>query len=70
MPSNNGKIVPVVLAGGAGTRLWPLSRTAYPKQLIALTGAAQVDVSSGVEDAPGDKSCEKIRAFIAAAQRA
>ncbi|MBX2882273.1 MAG: mannose-1-phosphate guanylyltransferase/mannose-6-phosphate isomerase [Granulosicoccus sp.] len=29
-------IVPVVLAGGAGTRLWPLSRTAYPKQFIPL----------------------------------
>ncbi|MFG1346763.1 mannose-1-phosphate guanylyltransferase/mannose-6-phosphate isomerase [Xanthobacter autotrophicus DSM 431] len=31
------KIVPVVLAGGTGTRLWPLSRNALPKQFIALT---------------------------------
>jgi mannose-1-phosphate guanylyltransferase/mannose-6-phosphate isomerase len=31
-------ILPVVLAGGAGTRLWPLSREAHPKQLIALLG--------------------------------
>jgi mannose-1-phosphate guanylyltransferase/mannose-6-phosphate isomerase len=28
----------VVLAGGSGTRLWPLSRTAMPKQLLALNG--------------------------------
>lgn len=29
-------IVPVILAGGSGTRLWPLSRSLYPKQLLAL----------------------------------
>ncbi|OAB57234.1 mannose-1-phosphate guanylyltransferase/mannose-6-phosphate isomerase [Leptolyngbya valderiana BDU 20041] len=31
-------IYPVVLSGGSGTRLWPLSRQTYPKQLIALLG--------------------------------
>lgn len=31
-------ITPVVLSGGAGTRLWPLSRELYPKQLLALLG--------------------------------
>lgn len=31
-------VVPVVLSGGAGTRLWPLSRKHHPKQLIALAG--------------------------------
>jgi mannose-1-phosphate guanylyltransferase/mannose-6-phosphate isomerase len=31
-------MVPVILSGGAGTRLWPLSREMYPKQLLALTG--------------------------------
>lgn len=31
-------IVPVILAGGSGTRLWPLSRELYPKQLIRLVG--------------------------------
>jgi mannose-1-phosphate guanylyltransferase/mannose-6-phosphate isomerase len=30
------KISPVVLAGGSGTRLWPLSRELYPKQLLPL----------------------------------
>lgn len=33
------KIQPVILAGGTGTRLWPLSRELYPKQLLNLTGA-------------------------------
>lgn len=32
------KIVPVILAGGTGTRLWPMSRTAKPKQFLALVG--------------------------------
>jgi mannose-1-phosphate guanylyltransferase len=32
-----GLIQPVVLSGGSGTRLWPLSRTGRPKQLLALT---------------------------------
>jgi mannose-1-phosphate guanylyltransferase/mannose-6-phosphate isomerase len=31
-------LVPVILSGGAGTRLWPLSRELMPKQLLALTG--------------------------------
>ena len=32
------KIVPVILAGGQGTRLWPMSRAARPKQFLTLTG--------------------------------
>ena len=32
-------LTPVILSGGAGTRLWPLSRELYPKQLLTLTGA-------------------------------
>jgi mannose-1-phosphate guanylyltransferase / mannose-6-phosphate isomerase len=32
------RIVPVVLAGGAGTRLWPMSREQFPKQLIGVIG--------------------------------
>ena len=31
-------LIPVILSGGAGTRLWPLSRELYPKQFLALTG--------------------------------
>jgi mannose-1-phosphate guanylyltransferase/mannose-6-phosphate isomerase len=33
------KIVPVILSGGTGSRLWPLSREAYPKQLRPLVGS-------------------------------
>lgn len=31
-------IQPVILCGGSGTRLWPLSRTGFPKQFLCLTG--------------------------------
>ena len=31
-------VQPVLLSGGSGTRLWPLSREAYPKQFLALAG--------------------------------
>jgi len=31
-------VIPVILSGGSGTRLWPLSRAARPKQLLDLTG--------------------------------
>lgn len=33
-----GRITPVILCGGAGSRLWPLSRRETPKQMLALTG--------------------------------
>jgi mannose-1-phosphate guanylyltransferase/mannose-6-phosphate isomerase len=32
------KVSPVILCGGSGTRLWPLSRTGFPKQFLCLTG--------------------------------
>lgn len=36
--SASDEIHPVILSGGSGTRLWPLSRAALPKQLLALHG--------------------------------
>ena len=33
------QIQPVILCGGSGTRLWPLSRSGFPKQFLCLTGA-------------------------------
>lgn len=35
---SHGRIHPVLLSGGSGTRLWPLSRRAFPKQLLPLAG--------------------------------
>ena len=35
------KIIPVILSGGQGTRLWPLSRKSYPKQFLSLYGKEQ-----------------------------
>ena len=39
MAESSSSLLPVVLCGGSGTRLWPLSRETYPKQFLALTGA-------------------------------
>ena len=32
------QVWPVVMAGGSGTRLWPLSRSGFPKQFLVLSG--------------------------------
>ena len=34
----NAKVQPVILCGGSGSRLWPLSRAGFPKQFLCLTG--------------------------------
>lgn len=39
-------LLPVVLSGGSGTRLWPMSREHYPKQLLALTGEGETMLQS------------------------
>jgi mannose-1-phosphate guanylyltransferase/mannose-6-phosphate isomerase len=51
------KATPVILCGGSGTRLWPLSRAGFPKQFLSLTGdeslfqqAAQRLVALGADD--------------------
>ncbi|QIL81651.1 mannose-1-phosphate guanylyltransferase/mannose-6-phosphate isomerase [Diaphorobacter sp. HDW4A] len=36
------QLLPVILCGGSGTRLWPLSRETYPKQFHALAGTASM----------------------------
>jgi mannose-1-phosphate guanylyltransferase/mannose-1-phosphate guanylyltransferase/mannose-6-phosphate isomerase len=38
MMQPRGRIIPVLLSGGTGSRLWPLSRETYPKQLLSLLG--------------------------------
>ncbi|MEM7240135.1 MAG: mannose-1-phosphate guanylyltransferase/mannose-6-phosphate isomerase [Pseudomonadota bacterium] len=41
-------ITPVLLCGGSGTRLWPLSRKSYPKQFVPLTGAQSLFQASAL----------------------
>src|SRR4051812_38783400 len=36
------QLQPVVMAGGSGTRLWPLSRSSFPKQFLALDSRASL----------------------------
>ena len=42
------KILPVILAGGSGSRLWPLSRSAYPKQFLSLINENETLLQSTV----------------------
>ncbi len=51
------KIVPVILAGGSGSRLWPLSRKSYPKQFAKLVG----EVSLFQQSAARLKSSKKLK---------
>src|SRR5215208_5865991 len=41
-------IHPVILSGGSGTRLWPMSRSLYPKQLLALFGDSSLLQQTGL----------------------
>lgn len=47
-------IYPVLLCGGSGTRLWPLSRKSYPKQFTALTGPESLFQASAQRLSGGD----------------
>jgi mannose-1-phosphate guanylyltransferase/mannose-6-phosphate isomerase len=69
-------IQPVVLSGGSGTRLWPLSREKYPKQLLPLMGAdsllqatvRRVDGIAGAKLAPPMVVCNEEYRFVIAEQ--
>ncbi|MFK7751557.1 MAG: phosphoribosylanthranilate isomerase [Sedimentitalea sp.] len=72
LPGGNGLAFDWRLIAG---RRWPipwmLAGGLTPDNVgeaIAMTGARQVDVSSGVESAPGVKDAERMRAFVAASQ--
>ncbi|OGB04448.1 MAG: mannose-1-phosphate guanylyltransferase/mannose-6-phosphate isomerase, partial [Burkholderiales bacterium RIFCSPHIGHO2_12_FULL_69_20] len=41
----NISVQPVIMAGGSGTRLWPLSRAGYPKQFLVLSGGPDNNTS-------------------------
>ena len=38
MAVNSHSLIPVLMCGGAGTRLWPVSRESMPKQFVPLIG--------------------------------
>ena len=48
-------IIPVMLAGGSGKRLWPLSRKSYPKQFSALIGEESLFQGSAMRLSGTDK---------------
>jgi mannose-1-phosphate guanylyltransferase/mannose-6-phosphate isomerase len=68
------KLVPVILSGGAGTRLWPLSRELLPKQLLALTGERTMlqETAARLEGFPGAAGpivvCNEAHRFLVAEQ--
>lgn len=68
------KIVPVILSGGSGTRLWPLSRAVLPKQLLPLVTEntmlqdTLLRLSSWAEIAPPIVVCGNDHRFLVAEQ--
>ncbi|MCB2264352.1 MAG: mannose-1-phosphate guanylyltransferase/mannose-6-phosphate isomerase [Candidatus Thiosymbion ectosymbiont of Robbea hypermnestra] len=52
---------PVILSGGSGTRLWPLSREAYPKQFLPLSGGERTMFQETVERLAGTAAEEPRR---------
>jgi mannose-1-phosphate guanylyltransferase/mannose-6-phosphate isomerase len=74
--SNFVLIQPVVLSGGSGTRLWPLSREKYPKQLLPLIGddsllqatIRRVDGIAGAQLAAPMVVCNEEYRFVIAEQ--
>lgn len=66
-------IIPVVMAGGTGSRLWPMSRELYPKQYLCLNGdksMLQETISrlEGLKIVPPILICNEQHRFLAAEQ--
>jgi mannose-1-phosphate guanylyltransferase/mannose-6-phosphate isomerase len=66
-------LTPVILSGGAGTRLWPLSREQFPKQLLPLLGESTMLQSTaarlnGLEVAAPIVVCNEEHRFLVAEQ--
>src|ERR1700751_4303402 len=66
-------LTPVILSGGAGTRLWPLSRELYPKQLLPLTGVRTMLQQTvlrleGLAASPPVIVCNEAHRFLVAEQ--
>lgn len=73
-------VQPVILSGGSGTRLWPLSRGAYPKQFLPLHGPDSLlaetvrricrleGFDSGIQSLPPRVICNESHRFLVAEQ--
>ena len=66
-------ILPIIMAGGSGTRLWPLSRGNYPKQFLSLSGDKTMLQETlvrldGLSHSPAMLICNEEHRFIAAEQ--
>jgi len=74
------QVQPIVLSGGSGTRLWPLSREAYPKQFLSLAGSQSLltetllrteqleAVDAGIRSLPPLVVCNEAHRFLVAEQ--
>jgi mannose-1-phosphate guanylyltransferase / mannose-6-phosphate isomerase len=60
-------LVPVILAGGSGTRLWPVSRAAFPKHLVELFGEESL-LQTTARRALGVAPAERVVTVAAAGQ--
>lgn len=66
-------ILPVIMAGGSGSRLWPMSRTHYPKQFLSLTSdltmlQETIKRLDGIEHLPASLICNEEHRFLVAEQ--
>ncbi|ENZ0175194.1 mannose-1-phosphate guanylyltransferase/mannose-6-phosphate isomerase [Providencia rettgeri] len=66
-------ILPIIMAGGSGSRLWPMSRTHYPKQFLSLinnTSLLQDTIKrlEGLEHLPVSLICNEEHRFLVAEQ--
>ena len=66
-------ILPVIMAGGSGSRLWPLSRQTFPKQYLTLHGEHSMLQSTalrlvGIEHQPPMVICNEEHRFSVAEQ--
>lgn len=66
-------LLPVIMAGGSGSRLWPLSRTLFPKQFLPLNGDATMlqetlQRIASLEHQPAFIICNQEHRFIVAEQ--
>ena len=72
---SNNSIIPVILCGGSGSRLWPLSRQSFPKQFLELSENKKSLLQNTVERVNNLKGslkpiliCNEDHRFLAAEQ--